>query len=376
MNTKADKIFQGIGVFLCLAFLIIMGCQQGPVCNKPYILVGMDCCLDKDNNKICDSDEEVKQVIEVVKEIPVIKQVEEVKKIEPKEMAEEEPEIPVEKNTEEPETEEQQRQEFTPILSEEKGYAVRLIDYKKEIVSADKAKITEMELEIINNDPNNLWPSVNIYVYEDNDPLALKTFPEENIAPNYYIPSGYLIKKKYPASITVWNYDQVKNLKLSLHDQFDFDKKTLASFAIKINLGEGEEIPFQMESVLKDWYRDAASLHLQVKEVKVRKESDTEYILESVNIEVENKNLEPFRPKIQLKVADALNTQRFNFEDVEFPTINLEDKQEIVLDINEKILTPKQSKNFVFTIKNPESGKELLTMTKVAELKEFLDQED
>ena len=28
------------------------------VCNKPYILVGNDCCLDKDGNSICDKDEQ------------------------------------------------------------------------------------------------------------------------------------------------------------------------------------------------------------------------------------------------------------------------------------------------------------------------------
>jgi hypothetical protein len=31
--------------------------QQGPVCNKPYILVGVDCCLDQNDNSICDKDE-------------------------------------------------------------------------------------------------------------------------------------------------------------------------------------------------------------------------------------------------------------------------------------------------------------------------------
>lgn len=30
---------------------------QQTVCNKPYILVGNDCCLDKDDNGICDKDE-------------------------------------------------------------------------------------------------------------------------------------------------------------------------------------------------------------------------------------------------------------------------------------------------------------------------------
>ena len=29
------------------------------ICNKPYILVGKECCLDKDDNRICDRDEGV-----------------------------------------------------------------------------------------------------------------------------------------------------------------------------------------------------------------------------------------------------------------------------------------------------------------------------
>lgn len=47
---------------LTLAVLIISGCKEditggAVVCNKPYILVGGDCCLDKDDNSICDKDE-------------------------------------------------------------------------------------------------------------------------------------------------------------------------------------------------------------------------------------------------------------------------------------------------------------------------------
>jgi len=31
--------------------------NQNPVCNSPYILVGTDCCLDRNANKICDTDD-------------------------------------------------------------------------------------------------------------------------------------------------------------------------------------------------------------------------------------------------------------------------------------------------------------------------------
>ncbi|RME31306.1 hypothetical protein D6789_03135 [Candidatus Woesearchaeota archaeon] len=38
--------------------LLFAACQQGPtvVCEKPYILVGDSCCLDKNDDAICDSD--------------------------------------------------------------------------------------------------------------------------------------------------------------------------------------------------------------------------------------------------------------------------------------------------------------------------------
>ena len=37
--------------------LVLSACQQKTICNKPYILVGNSCCLDSNNNNICDTDE-------------------------------------------------------------------------------------------------------------------------------------------------------------------------------------------------------------------------------------------------------------------------------------------------------------------------------
>lgn len=36
--------------------LLLVGCVE-VVCNEPYITVGTSCCLDRDNNSICDSDD-------------------------------------------------------------------------------------------------------------------------------------------------------------------------------------------------------------------------------------------------------------------------------------------------------------------------------
>ena len=45
-------------IFLIFSVIFVSGCtQQEIVCNKPYIRVGADCCLDKDDNSICDKDE-------------------------------------------------------------------------------------------------------------------------------------------------------------------------------------------------------------------------------------------------------------------------------------------------------------------------------
>ncbi len=41
-----------------ISAVLISGCIQQPVCNKPYILVGTSCCLDTNNNDICDSDDQ------------------------------------------------------------------------------------------------------------------------------------------------------------------------------------------------------------------------------------------------------------------------------------------------------------------------------
>ena len=51
-------------MFICLILLFLVGCSNQVetdeiVCNEPYIRFGADCCLDENNNKVCDNDEEL-----------------------------------------------------------------------------------------------------------------------------------------------------------------------------------------------------------------------------------------------------------------------------------------------------------------------------
>lgn len=61
MEKISNKILKGIGILGILCFVLISGCiseeKQGIICNPPYIQVGNDCCLDQNNNSICDKDE-------------------------------------------------------------------------------------------------------------------------------------------------------------------------------------------------------------------------------------------------------------------------------------------------------------------------------
>ena len=44
--------------------------EKAVVCDKPYIRVGIDCCLDKNDNSICDVDE-----VEIVEEKPELEEI-------------------------------------------------------------------------------------------------------------------------------------------------------------------------------------------------------------------------------------------------------------------------------------------------------------
>ena len=46
---------------LILILFLLAGCKSNITCNKPYILVGTECCLDLNDNSICDSDEEIEE---------------------------------------------------------------------------------------------------------------------------------------------------------------------------------------------------------------------------------------------------------------------------------------------------------------------------
>ena len=51
-----------VSIIIMILFVLsvfLASCQTKPICNSPYILVGTSCCLDQNNNSICDNDEQI-----------------------------------------------------------------------------------------------------------------------------------------------------------------------------------------------------------------------------------------------------------------------------------------------------------------------------
>ena len=42
-----------------ILLLVIAGCSNQLTCNEPYIIKGLECCLDVNSDKICDSDQNI-----------------------------------------------------------------------------------------------------------------------------------------------------------------------------------------------------------------------------------------------------------------------------------------------------------------------------
>ena len=49
---------RGLLATILLSLFLISACTSQVSCNKPYILVGSSCCLDQNDNSICDNDEQ------------------------------------------------------------------------------------------------------------------------------------------------------------------------------------------------------------------------------------------------------------------------------------------------------------------------------
>jgi hypothetical protein len=84
-------------ILALLVVLFIFGCSGGytdnvVVCNKPYIKVGNDCCLDRNDNSICDKDEVVNTDVDKLEEGNVVGLPEEKEEPVRKEVEKEEPE--------------------------------------------------------------------------------------------------------------------------------------------------------------------------------------------------------------------------------------------------------------------------------------------
>jgi len=101
MKTKGKNLGIIFGTIGVIGILLIAGCineekkeeKQELTCNKPYIKVGNECCLDKDDNGICDKDEtpaetKTEELKEEPSEVEVTEKVNETEKLDEREEVE------------------------------------------------------------------------------------------------------------------------------------------------------------------------------------------------------------------------------------------------------------------------------------------------
>ena len=61
-NNGVEGMKCNTSISVLIVFVVfVSGCilNQKPTCNKPYILIGNDCCMDEDNDGICDKDKPI-----------------------------------------------------------------------------------------------------------------------------------------------------------------------------------------------------------------------------------------------------------------------------------------------------------------------------
>lgn len=220
-------------VLLILAVLVLSGCKSSVtggaiVCNKPYILVGTDCCLDKDDNAVCDKDEW---------EAPV-------EEVEPKEEFKEE-------IIEQPEIVEEVKEEITETPGE---YAMKegdMVTFENKAITVNKIGFfqgklavtvnvdgTEREIYDTKNPEIINWLKIQVLKYEQlKNFITLKIEKFELGANEYLVDTRTVLTKPGKPELRILNI---------LDDgAILFDVEQGANLDSKINLDEGETTTVQ-----------------------------------------------------------------------------------------------------------------------------------
>ena len=347
------NILRNYSTILIVIFsLILAGCtieSKAPICNKPYIVNGYSCCLDKDSNAICDSDEQkttTKTETTSASKVNYEKSTSDVLTSSDSSA----PKVTV--------TNKKVDISLQPVMSTEKGYSIKLKDYRYSLLSSEKARITEMELEITNQGPNDGYFDVRVYVYSDDDAPELRNFPEETIN-SINIPSGYKITKKFPVSINVWKPSKEKNIKLSLYSGFTYDADVLATYSIKKQL----MTPNMAVKSSLNWTNENPYTKLIVDFVDLVQKGDKVF-LKNINFTIENKKNEKIKPNFQVKVADKIGIILIkDFNNKNYKEIAAKGKQKLSLDFDDILIRKELEKQFYVKTYEAKHEKEALTVS-------------
>jgi hypothetical protein len=273
-------------LILLLTMIFIIGCSQNITCNTPYILVGGSCCLDKDNNSICDKDEtktEPENINEVIKET-----VEETKELSEADLFKE-----------------------SILLESKDGVTLSLDSFDVEIQNENLAKITKIKVTILNKGAKSIIPSINIYLWDEAH-LSGASVVQEVLETDGWIEVGHYKTTEFPVSILFNEINEEKNLKLVLYEMYGF-KATLSRniYASLITKFNTTQIGEYKEGYQKEEKEEEKELFIEIKE-DIKSHNNYNEI-KSITAYISNQGYEFIRsPKINMYIIKDNQSKKEN----------------------------------------------------------------
>jgi hypothetical protein len=217
-----------VGIVLVISLLLLAGCKS-PMCYPPNKIIDNKCCLDANDDDVCDYDEEIAE-----KEAEEAEEVEEEEEAGEIEMEEQEPEEEIE--AEEEEEEQEVEPALLPTGLEPGKYEIRLGEQKQYLqinkltayrTSRDKGIMDYMVFTVRNIGDKKLNPVVELFFegarVDEHEARVKKEYVLEPLEPGEKLIVNKALGIRYEG------INKTKKIKMYIYEQFVAPRENLAT---------------------------------------------------------------------------------------------------------------------------------------------------
>lgn len=197
---------------LLVGILMLAGCAA-PQCYPPNKIIDNKCCLDDNDNSVCDAEETVEEETPVETEEPVVEQEPQIQQVvtpEPEPIVEDEPEYG----------------EITEMKLGETRKYLTIDDWEMYRSSTDKGEMTWMIYTVKNIGKTKITPNIELYF----DGARLEEYTAR-VAKEYTLDAlepGEKVTFKQSMGIRFAGIDQEKKITMSIYDRYSAPREDLA----------------------------------------------------------------------------------------------------------------------------------------------------